>query len=125
MRARPAALVLAAIALTTAGCAATTSTATAQRTTARPSPDPVAACLQLHQWKLSNADGVSPALQRKLAAETKGTALGTDVAQWEQDLAAAGGQSSSSVTGYITTLLQDAQAVAQDCAALGVRNTLG
>ena len=113
------------LALLAAGCAGTTATATAHKAAPSPSADPVAACLQLHQWKLSNSDGVSPALQAKLAAETKGTPLGTDVDQWEQDLAAAGGQSTASVTGYLSTLIQDAQAVAVDCAALGVRNTLG
>ena len=122
---RPAAALLLAAALTLTGCSAAASATAAHTASPKPSPDPVAACLQLHQWKISNADGVSPSLQRKLAAETKGTPLGTDVSQWEQDLAAAGGQSTASVTDYLSILLQDAQAVAEDCAALGVRNTLG
>lgn len=68
---------------------------------------------------------MSASLQRKLAAETQGTPLGTDVAQWEQDLAASQSQNSSTVTGYLQTLISDAAAVAEDCVALGVRDTLG
>ena len=53
---------------------------------------------------------MSASLQRKLAAETQGTPLGTDVAQWEQDLAASQSQNSSTVTGYLQTLISDAAA---------------
>ena len=109
-----------AVALTVlAGCGAAHSTPAAA-----PSPQPVQACLQLHDWQLHNhGQGISRAFQHRLEIETNNTQLGTDIVQWLQDLHAPL-PSPSNVVQQVTQLAQDAKAVALDCVGYGVRHTL-
>ncbi len=73
----------------------------------------------------SQGDDNGVSLQKQLLAEAAGTQLGTEIAQWLQDLAAGGDQSSATVIQYLNTLQGDVNAVGQDCLGYGVRNTLG
>jgi hypothetical protein len=93
---------------------------------ASPAATPLQACLQLHDLGVHpSAGGVPAVLQRKLTAESAGTPLGTDIAQWLQDLAAGGDQTPATVGQYLATLQSDVAAVGEDCAGYGVRDVLG
>jgi hypothetical protein len=126
-------IVLAAAALTAciSACAASKSASATPSVapSATTAADPVQACLQLHDFELHNTgQGVSAAFGRQLLEETQGTQLGTDIAQWLQDLGVNPSQFSTSGPGplesYLDQTESDAATVAADCATYGVRNTL-
>ena len=95
-----------------------------------PTVNPTIACLQVHVWQLHNHGlGISTVFGQQLEAETRGTQLGTDIAQWLQDLGVNPTQFSSSSPGaiesYMSQTASDAAALGTDCEGYGVRNTLG
>jgi hypothetical protein len=108
---------------------ACSNTSSAPRVASAPTVDPTMACLQLHDWQLHNhGQGISTAFGQQLEAETRGTQLGTDIAQWLQDLGVNPNQFSSSpgaIESYMSQTASDAAAVGTDCEGYGVRNTLG
>ena len=122
-----------ALALNGAPCGGVTiSPPTSAAAAAAAKPDPVKACLQLQAWQLANnGQGISAALGDQPLTETHGIALGTDIAQWENDLATTardtrtGNYGTLGPLGLASQLLGDAQQVAADCAGYGVRHTLG
>lgn len=90
----------------------------------------VKACRQLQQWH-NNGKGVPAKLKRRVLSETGGTQLGSDIANWESDLATSAKATkthkngSKRALGLVNKLLADAHAVGSDCQSLGVSRVLG
>jgi hypothetical protein len=132
MRTQLAGAIISAVALAQAGTACGGAAATTPAPAAASKPNPVKACLQLQAWQLTNnGHGISKALRQRLLGEAHGTALGTDIAQWENDLTATahaaqtGNYGALGPVGLTSQLLSDGQQVAADCDGYGVRHTLG